>query len=51
MSMLSDEKIDEGTYIRLIKRFEIRFKERLDKLDSKKVLPNIKEPFDTSNFS
>lgn len=42
MSMLSDEKIDEGTYIRLIRILETRFKERLDKLDGKKTVTNIK---------
>ena len=51
LSMLSEEKIDEGTYNRLRHILETRFKERLDKLDGKKVVINIKEPFDSSNFN
>jgi hypothetical protein len=48
--MLSDKKIDEGTYIRLIHILETKFKERLHKLDYKKSVTNIKESFDPSNF-
>ena len=50
LSMLSDEKIDEGTYNRLRHILETRFKERLNKLDDTKGVTNSKEPFDTSKF-
>jgi hypothetical protein len=50
LSLLSDEKIDEGTYVRLRHILETTFRERLDKLDANTNEVCKKEPFDASKF-
>ncbi|PVX25183.1 MAG: hypothetical protein CW691_05410 [Candidatus Bathyarchaeum sp.] len=50
VSLLSDEKLDEETFLRLRHVLETTFKEKLDKLDDQPAVVNNKEPFDTSKF-
>jgi len=50
LSLLSDEKIDQGTYVRLRQVLEASFRDRLDKLDEKTNEVNTKEPFNASKF-
>lgn len=50
VAMLSDEKIDDGTYMRLRHILETRFKERLDTLDDGTNGVTCNEPFDASKF-
>ncbi len=50
LSFLSDEKIDEGTYVRLRQVLESSFRDRLDKLDETTNEVNTEKPFDASKF-
>ena len=45
LSLLYDEKIDEGTYVRLRHILDTTFKERLDKLDESTNKVNTEKPF------
>ena len=50
LSLLSEEKIDEETYIRLKRVLEKSFRDRLDKLDQSPKEFGNKGPFDASKF-
>ena len=50
LSLLSDEKIDEYTYVRLRQVLEKSFSDRRDKLDLNINKVNKNEPFDATKF-
>jgi hypothetical protein len=50
VSLLSDEKIDQGTYNRLRHILETTFRERLEKIDQHTNEPSKEKPFDASKF-
>ena len=49
-ALLSDEKIDKGTYVRLRHILETTFKKRLDKLDDSINEVGKEKPFDAAKF-
>ncbi|MCW4015851.1 MAG: hypothetical protein NWF06_05725 [Candidatus Bathyarchaeota archaeon] len=50
LALLSDEKIDEETYGRLMQVLESSFKNRLDKLEETTNSGDLKKPFEASKF-
>ena len=50
LKLLSDEKIDEETYVRLRQVLETSFKNRLDKLEVDGNEPSLKGSFNPSVF-
>ena len=50
LSLLSNEEIDEETYVRLRRVLEKSFRDRLDRLDESPKIFGNKGPFDASKF-